>query len=178
MIPPAPNVADCFIRRWAYKLYRMIPRFFRLLALLTALAAAHAAHAAPLVELVARKSADQWLAVVDEGNYGEAWARCAPFFRTQISREDFVKAIEMVRPPLGKVESRELLRMFYSTTLPNAPDAHYVVIQYKTKFEGRSEPVIELITPMFIGPDGEPVSVVDDPAMVEGSWQVSGYYIQ
>lgn len=134
--------------------------------------------AAPLVELVARQSADKWLGAVDEGKYGEAWAWCAPFFRTQIERKEFVEKLDQVRTPLGKVESRELMRMFYSTSLPNAPEAHYVVIQYKTKFAGREEPALEVITPMLINPEGDPVPVVDDPSTTKGEWQVSGYFIQ
>ncbi|GHB97963.1 DUF4019 domain-containing protein [Cerasicoccus arenae] len=137
-----------------------------------------AAEAAPTVELAARESADKWLKIVDKGEYGEAWAWCAPFFRVQIPREEFVSALTQVRPPLETVESRELVRLFYTTTLPNAPDAHYVVIQYKTKFSGRVEPAFELVTPMLINSEGDPVGVSEDPLTTSGEWQVSGYYIQ
>jgi len=150
----------------------------RLLCLLALLSTAPLAHAAPLVELVARQSADAWLKIIDQAEYGEAWARCAPFFRVQIERDEFVKAIDQVRTPLGEVESRELLRMFYSTTLPNAPDAHYVIIQYKTKYAGRAEPVVEIITPMLIDAEGDPVPVIEDPYVTKGEWLVSGYFIQ
>ncbi|MGE9295411.1 MAG: DUF4019 domain-containing protein [Puniceicoccales bacterium] len=146
--------------------------------LFVALTAAPFAQAAPTAEIAARESADKWLKVVDAYNYGEAWAQCAPFFRVQISREELVAALEKVRTPLGKVESRELSRLFYTTTLPNAPEAHYVVVQYKTKFAGRAELAIETITPMLIAPDGDPVSVIEDPTTTPGKWEVSGYYIQ
>lgn len=150
----------------------------RLFVLIAALMAGTHAHAAPLVELQGRVAADQWLKLVDQGQYGEAWAWCAPFFRAQIDREEFVKAIEQVRKPLGAVESRELAKMFYTNQLPNAPDAHYVVIQFKTKFANRAEPMIELITPMMINADGDPVTTLQDPLTTPGEWQVSGYYLQ
>lgn len=134
--------------------------------------------AAPTAELAAREASDGWLAIVDRYEYGEAWAWCAPFFRVQIARQDFIDALDKVRTPLGKVESRKVKRLFYTTVLPQAPSAHYVVIQYDTKFAGREEPALETVTPMLIGPDGDPVPVTDDPLTTPGEWQVSGYYIK
>ncbi|WP_309385411.1 DUF4019 domain-containing protein [Cerasicoccus frondis] len=150
---------------------------FQFLVLLC-LAATANLHAAPIVELAARKQGDAWLAVVDRGEYGEAWARSAPFFRIQIEREEFVKSLAQIREQLGEVEKRELVRLFYTVRLPNAPEAHYVMMQYKTKFSGRDEPVLEIVTPLLIDPNGEPVPVVDDPLTAVGEWQVAGYYIQ
>lgn len=142
------------------------------------LAIAATAHAASTVEVAARKQVDEWLAVVDQGQYGEAWAQCAPFFRLQIPREEFSKSLAQVRDPLGAVEKRELLKIFYATTLPDAPEAHYVIVQFKTKFAGRAEPAIEIVTPMLIDPEGDPVPVIEDPLAAAGQWQVAGYYIQ
>ncbi|WP_309397338.1 DUF4019 domain-containing protein [Cerasicoccus maritimus] len=152
--------------------------FFSLICLAIVFSATNALRAAPTVELAAREQADAWLAVVDKGEYGEAWARSAPFFRIQISREEFVKALEKIREDLGAVEKRQLMRLFYTVRLPGSPDAHYVMIQYKTKFANREEPVVEIITPLLINSDGDPVPVVDDPLTVKADWQVAGYYIQ
>jgi len=136
------------------------------------------AYAAPTAEIAARESAERWLKVIDAYQYGEAWARCAPFFRTQITREELIAGLEQVRTPLGAAQSRELKRLFYTTELPNAPDAHYVIVQYETKFAGRAEPVIETLTPMLIDPQGDPVPVTAEPYAVEGEWLISGYFIK
>ncbi|MEO0793584.1 MAG: DUF4019 domain-containing protein [Verrucomicrobiota bacterium] len=134
--------------------------------------------AAPTAEIEAKEAAARWLKVIDQHEYGEAWARCAPYFRTQIEREAFVSGLEEARTPVGKPESRKLTRLFYTTTLPQAPMAHYVVIQFETKFEGREEPIIETITPMLIDANGDPVSILENPTSQNGTWLISGYYFQ
>jgi len=154
-------------------------RFLRVFGFATlAWSAALPVDAAPTAEIAARETAERWLKVIDQFNYGEAWARCAPFFRVQINRESFIDGLTQVRTPLGDVRSRRLAKLTYTTTLPNAPDAHYVIVQYKTQFTGRDEPVLETLTPMLIDPAGEPVPIIDDPFTAEGTWQISGYYIQ
>jgi len=45
---------------------------------------------------------------------------------------------------------------------PGAPDGEYVVIQYDSSFENKTE-AVETVTPML------------DP---DGVWRVSGYYIR
>lgn len=110
----------------------------------------------------ALKSAESWLMLVDTGEYGKSWENASKLFRQAITKDDWVKAISGVRPPLGKVESRKLESETYTTELPGVPDGEYVVIQYSTVFSNKSN-AIETITPMK-DPDGE--------------WRVSGYYIK
>ena len=66
------------------------------------------------------------------------------------------------RGPLGKVLRRQLKSNQYTTSLPGAPDAQYVVIQFNTSFENKKA-AIETITPMR-----------DE----DGLWWVSGYDIR
>jgi hypothetical protein len=49
----------------------------------------------------------------------------------------------------------------YATSLPGAPDGEYVVIRYDTTFENKRASV-ETVTPM---------------RDVDGTWRVSGYYV-
>ncbi len=65
------------------------------------------------------------------------------------------------RKPFGKFVSRELLGANYRSELPGAPTGDYVVFQFRSSFE-KKDGVIETITPM----------------LVNGSWQVSGYYVR
>ena len=108
------------------------------------------------------KSAESWLKLVDNGEYAESWDDSALLFQKSISKEDWVKTIKGVRPPLGKAESRKLESATYMTELPGAPDGEYVVIQFFTVFSNKAN-AIETITPM------------KDP---DGKWKVSGYYIK
>lgn len=110
----------------------------------------------------AQKAAESWLALVDEGSYGESWDEGAAAFKSQVSRQKWQDALKQVRAPLGKTQSRELKGAKYTTELPQAPKGEYVVIQYQTSFENAAS-TVETITPM---------------KEEDGSWRVSGYFVR
>lgn len=137
----------------------------RLLSVLFACASlAVIAHAVPDKEVLGREAADAWLKLIDAEKYAESWKACAPIFRDGITEKKWVEAMDMVRKPLGKIESRKLKAAIYTQSLPEAPPGEYVVIQYETKFANREEPALETITPMYV--------------KAEDKWMVSGYYIK
>jgi hypothetical protein len=107
-------------------------------------------------------AADAWLAVVDEGRYGDSWEQACAYFRNAVPKDQWERQAAGVRRPLGKVLARELDSAKYTTVLPGAPDGEYVVIQYKTKFENKASS-IETVTPM---------------RDQDGTFRVSGYYIR
>jgi hypothetical protein len=108
------------------------------------------------------EAAKGWLKLVDDGQYSQSWSQAAEYFRKNVSEEQWSKAIEPVRKPLGKVLSRKVINSTYTTLLPGAPDGQYVVIQFETSFENKHN-AVETVTPMM-----EP----------DGQWRVSGYYIR
>ena len=108
------------------------------------------------------EAAKSWLQLADEGAYSQSWSQAAEYFRKNVSEEQWGKAIEPVRKPLGKVLSRKVINSTYTTSLPGAPDGQYVVIQFETSFENKRN-AVETVTPMM-----EP----------DGQWRVSGYYIR
>ena len=108
------------------------------------------------------EAAKSWLQLADEGAYSQSWSQAAEYFRKNVSEEQWSKAIEPVRKPLGKVLSRKVINSTYTTSLPGAPDGQYVVIQFETSFENKRN-AVETVTPMM-----EP----------DGQWRVSGYYIR
>ncbi len=107
-------------------------------------------------------AAEAWLALVDGGAYAESWDTAAAYFKGAVRRDQWEATIRGAREPLGKVLSRRLSSKQYFTSLPGAPDGHYVVIQYQTSFEGKSS-AVETVTPMRDN---------------DGKWRVSGYYIR
>lgn len=113
-------------------------------------------------EEAAVAAANAWLALVDEGKFGESWETAAQYFKNALSKEKWEQLITAVRNPLGQMVSRELSSKTCMTSIPGAPDGEYVVIQFKTSFENKKSST-ETITPMF-GSDGK--------------WRVSGYYIK
>lgn len=121
-----------------------------------------AAPSNPEAEKAASAAASEWLALVDEGRYGDSWQHASELFRVAVTKEQWESSLRGVRTPLGNVLSREVGSMQYVKELPGAPDGQYVVIQYKTSLEFKKS-AVETITPM-----------IDK----DGKWRVSGYYIK
>jgi hypothetical protein len=113
-------------------------------------------------EGAAEESARAWLALVDEGEYDPSWAQAAELFRGAVTKEDWAKAMNGSRKPLGRLISRKLKSSTYAESLPGAPDGKYVVLQFDTSFENKKS-AIETVTPMLDR---------------DGVWRVSGYFIK
>jgi hypothetical protein len=111
-------------------------------------------------EQLAQQSAESWLVLVDAGKYDESWQEASQYFRGAVTKDDWRKALQGSRDPLGKLLSRKLRSATYKTTLPGAPDGEYVVIQYESSFEHK-QTAVETVTP-----------TLDK----DGKWRVSGYY--
>lgn len=121
-----------------------------------------AAVADQAAEKAAVEVANAWVALVDEGKYGQSWDNAADYFKGAVKKDQWEASLSAGRKPLGRVLSRKVKASQYKTTLPGAPDGHYVVIQYETSFERKSS-AIETITPM---------------REKDGKWRVAGYYIR
>ena len=107
-------------------------------------------------------SAEEWLGIVDEGNYIESWKESSEYFQQAIKQDQWEQAVQAVRKPLGKLVSRKVMSASYRTSLPGAPDGQYVVIRFNTSFENKKS-AIETVTPKMDK---------------DGMWRVSGYYIK
>jgi hypothetical protein len=116
----------------------------------------------PGKEKAAVAAAEEWLSLVDSGNYGQSWREAAVYFKNAVTEEKWAQSLKAVRNPLGKLISREVKSTIYSTSLPGAPDGEYVVIQFEASFENKKS-AVETVTPML---------------EKDGSWRVSGYYIK
>jgi hypothetical protein len=110
----------------------------------------------------ALKAAEEWLILIDTGEYGLSWENAAELFKQAITKEQWEKTIRAVRSPMGDLISRNVKSATYANSLPGAPDGEYVVIQFSTRFTNKKSSV-ETVTPM------------KDP---DGKWLVSGYYIR
>lgn len=107
-------------------------------------------------------AAQEWLAQVDNGNYGESWDNASALFQQRISREQWENTMGGGRAAYGKVVTRQLKSATLDTNLPGAPGARYVAIQFRTKFANATV-LIENITP------------VQEPS---GQWRVAGYFVE
>jgi hypothetical protein len=110
----------------------------------------------------ALKAAEEWLVLIDTGEYGLSWDNAAELFKKAITKEQWEEAIRPIKSAMGDLISRKVKSAKYTDSLPGAPDGEYVVIQFSTSFTNKKS-AIETVTPM------------KDP---DGKWRVSGYYIK
>ncbi len=90
-------------------------------------------------------AAENWLKIVDAGNYAESWNKSDSFFKSQITEVDWDNALKGVRAPLGKIKSRSELGTKEYSTLPGVPNGEYLVIQFETEFQNKMS-AIETLT--------------------------------
>jgi hypothetical protein len=133
-----------------------ITSLFALAALSTTL------QAAPDETSAARAAAIGWIQKIDAANYSASWDSAATLFKAAVTAQDWEKAANSVRAPLGPVRRRAEISATPTRTLPGVPEGHYVVFQYETAFENKA-----IAT--------ETVTVVQDR---DGSWRAAGYFIK
>ena len=110
----------------------------------------------------AQDSAKAWLAVVDSGRYAESWKQASSLFRRQVTAEQWGKALDSARSPLGKLVARAVRSADITRSLPGAPDGEYVVVQYDSSFENKKRGI-------------ETVTVMKDR---DEAWRIGGYFIK
>lgn len=139
---------------------------FVALALALSISCAHAGDAPapshPEVERAALAAAASWLQSLDAEKFAECWDLSADLFKQAIPRERWRVTMLRSRLVLGKPKARELQSKRYATSLPGAPEAEYVVIEYRTAFENK-DGVTEMITPMLD---------------TNGVWRISAYAVR
>jgi len=110
----------------------------------------------------AEAAADDFLKLVDSGNYGRSWETGAGIFRNAVAKEQWQKILADNRAPLGAVTSRKLTSAEYTADLPGAPQGEYYVIHYASRF-ANNRLATETVTP-----------VLDK----DGKWRVAVYFLR
>jgi hypothetical protein len=109
----------------------------------------------------ATEAANRWLAASDAGDTGATWDQAASVFQSAVPKGAWESQLKTVRGRLGAVQSRQVLSAQFTRALPGAPAGEYVVIRYSTRFEHAAN-AVETVTPMH---------------EKDGSWKVSGYFV-
>jgi len=116
----------------------------------------------PTAERIAIRSSEDWVAMVDSGQYAESWKNAAAAFRSAVPQEKWESSMKTVREPLGKLQTRRLDTAKYTTILPGVPAGDYVVLLFESSFEHKAVAQETVI-----------VSREKDKV-----WRVAGYYIK
>ena len=104
-------------------------------------------------------AAQQWLEMVDSGNYKQAWSSAHGFLQGTVPEDKWVKNATKERNKLGAVIERTLTSSKYTTKLPvpGAPEGEYVISTFDTTFKKKGRKLEVVI-----------VAKTDD-----GLWQVT-----
>jgi hypothetical protein len=115
----------------------------------------------PRASLV-QETARSWLAHTDRGDAAASWKNAGKQFRNAITVERWSEALNQVRPPLGAVSQRALLKTEFRRSFPGAPDGDYSVVIFRTTFAKKSDA-------------NETVTLEHEP---DGAWRVIGYLVR
>ena len=115
----------------------------------------------PEAEKAGTNACEQWVSIVDLGDYERSWDTAAELFKSKISSSEWASTVSGVRKPLGEVVERSLRKAAFSTSLPGAPDGQYVVCLFETSFANKQSAV-------------ETITVANEG----GSWHAAGYFIR
>jgi len=89
--------------------------------------------------------AGQWLKLIDDGKYGDSWDYGSQTFKFTIKRDEWIKAEEKLRQPLGRLVSRKLVEQRTAKNPKGLPQGDYMVLYFKSSFSNRPE-ANELVT--------------------------------
>ena len=95
-------------------------------------------HAA--AEQQAVDAAEPWLALVDRGEYSQAWESAASFLKDQAGRREFIQVVGDKRKPLGKLDLQTTRLQQYATSLPGARTGSMSSCNTKSPSPTRSGP--------------------------------------
>lgn len=125
-----------------------------------------AAPAAPSPEEAAQaeaqKRAQDWLGLVDAGQYDASWDAAAPVFQSSTTKEQWNQALQGARGPLGSLGSRQFRAAEYKTSIQGAPEGKYVVVYFDSTFAQK--------------PGAREIVTLRQQA--DESWKVAGYFVQ
>ena len=103
--------------------------------------------------------AQQWITLVDQGQYAESWSASGKLFQANMQQQQWVQTLTGARTPLGTVVSREVAGSEIRESLPGAPAGRYALVSFATNFQNKPD-IIETVT-MILEEDGQ--------------WRVVGY---
>ena len=116
------------------------------------------------------KAADQWLALIDAGDWAGSYAATGQSFKDLNSLEVWTKVASETQPQFGKVQLRDVTevqakgsdtgRRFLSEQFVPAPPMGYQMVKFETNFTSKPDAI-------------ETLTLVKE----DGTWKVVGYWV-
>lgn len=80
------------------------------------------------------RSARDWLARIDAGDYQESWEQASKLLKSKTAQAEWVKSTMALRSSRGKVVARYIATAGATTSLSGYPDGEYIVLQFYATF--------------------------------------------
>ncbi|MGZ4786944.1 MAG: DUF4019 domain-containing protein [Terriglobales bacterium] len=109
----------------------------------------------------ARFAAEQWIVLVDDGQYQQSWKEAAKIFQDALSSADWQKKAEAERTQLGQKQSRKLKDIKLGSAVRGLPSGQYVQVKYQSSYANKKV-ATETIT-----------AVLES----DGNWRVASYSV-
>lgn len=106
-----------------------------------------------------RFAAEQWIVLVDDGQYEQSWKEAGKTFQAWITSEEWQKRAAEERGRFGRKTGRKLKDLKESTNPHGLPSGQYVFVKYQSSFEKKKK-VSETIAAVLEG---------------DGTWRVASY---
>lgn len=104
--------------------------------------------------------AENWLALIDAGNYGQSWEKAAEMMKQKVTKKQWKRLIGTVLPQkTGAFQERTLKNAQFRTQLGPLPEGQYVILQYDASYEKGSFREVVVLTKQ------------------EEAWKVIGYRV-
>jgi hypothetical protein len=104
--------------------------------------------------------ARQWLILVDDANYADAYTQLDSAARDKITADAWGQKLRGARAPLGAMASRALKDVKLAKTMPGMPDGQYAIVRYDTSFAHKASAVETVVL-----------------RSQAGAWSTIGYFI-
>ncbi len=108
----------------------------------------------------ARAAADDWLKLLDAGNFDQAYQRMTVIPRTQITQSAWRDQMKAARARAGRLVSRTFQSFDFTTALKGAPVGEYVVIHYLLTFDTQHSALETVVM-----------------TRTDNAWQVAGFSV-
>lgn len=108
------------------------------------------------------KAATAWIALLDNGKYGDAWKQLSPSQQPTANKDEWQSQVSRYRKQVGKLRDRKILGAEYTKQIPGGEEGEYVVVTFLSSFEKLGS-ALEIVVPQLL-PDG--------------TWVISGYSIK
>jgi Protein of unknown function (DUF4019) len=107
----------------------------------------------------ARFAAEQWVVLVDDGQYDESWKEASKVFQDLNPAPDWQKKTEADRAQLGPKQSRKLKDVKSLNSVRGLPSGQYVMVKYQSSYANKKT-ATETITAVLDG---------------DGNWRIAAY---